>query len=125
MHDTGFADDAYEALPRAALAYDKDKAKRKMSATPPMVAAGGTIYSTAADLVAIADAVYAGGQLSAKARTELLTVQHAPEEYALGGRVRDIAPAPQSARWPGTPVSWAASRPCWCTRRRMAPRWFC
>lgn len=90
VRDTGFADDAYGALPRAAFAYAKDKSTRKMSATPPMVAASGTIYSTAADLVAIADAVYAGSLLSEKSRAELLTVQHAPEDYALGGRVRTI-----------------------------------
>jgi CubicO group peptidase (beta-lactamase class C family) len=90
VRDTGFADDAYESLPRAALAYTKDKSSRKMSAMPPMVAASGTVYSTAADLVAIADAVYAGDLLSEKARKELLTVQHVPEDYALGGRVREI-----------------------------------
>jgi CubicO group peptidase (beta-lactamase class C family) len=101
VRDTGFADDAYEALPRAALAYAKDKSTRKMSAMPPMVAASGTIYSTAADLVAIADAVYAGDLLSKKARTELLTVQHAPEDYALGGRVREIGSgaARRSVAW--------------------------
>jgi CubicO group peptidase (beta-lactamase class C family) len=99
--DTGFADDAYEALPRTALAYAKDKSTRKMSAMPPMVAASGTIYSTAADLVAIADAVYAGDLLSSKARKELLTVQHAPEDYALGGRVREIGSgaARRSVAW--------------------------
>jgi CubicO group peptidase (beta-lactamase class C family) len=90
VHDTGFADDAWEALPHAALAYAKDKATRKMSAMPPMVAASGTVYSTAADLVAIADAVYAGDLLSDKSRAELLTVQHAAENYALGGRVREV-----------------------------------
>lgn len=88
--DTGFADDAFEALPSAALAYDRGGNKRKMGATPPMVAASGTIYSTAADLVALADAVYGDGLLSKKARAELLTVQHAPEDYALGGRVREV-----------------------------------
>ncbi len=90
VRDTGFADDTWAALPHAALAYDKEKSKRKMSAMPPMVAASGTIYSTAADLVAIADAVYAGDLLSRTSRTELLTVQYADENYALGGRVREI-----------------------------------
>jgi CubicO group peptidase (beta-lactamase class C family) len=90
VRDTGFADDAWTSQPHAALAYDKQKTKRKMSAMPPMVAASGTIYSTAADLVAIADAVYAGDLLSRKSRAELLTVQHAEENYALGGRVREV-----------------------------------
>jgi CubicO group peptidase (beta-lactamase class C family) len=86
-------------MPHAALAYDKDKTKRKMSAVPPMVAASGTIYSTAADLVAIADAVYAGDLLSPKARAELLKVQHAPEDYALGGRVRKISGGRHTVVW--------------------------
>jgi CubicO group peptidase (beta-lactamase class C family) len=90
VRDTGFADDAWTSLPHAALAYDKEKSKRKMSAMPPMVAASGTVYSTAADLVAIADAVYGGDLLSRKSRAELLTVQYAEEHYALGGRVREI-----------------------------------
>ena len=90
VRDTGFADAAWESMPHAALAYARDKSTRKTSAMPPMVAASGTLYSTAADLLAIADAVYAGGLLSSKARQELLTVQHAPEDYALGGRVREI-----------------------------------
>lgn len=90
VRDTGFADATWMSQPHAALAYDKEKSKRKMSAMPPMVAASGTVYSTAADLVAIADAVYAGDLLSGKSRTELLTVQHAEENYALGGRVRDV-----------------------------------
>jgi len=90
VRDTGFADAAWESMPHAALAYAKDKSTRKTSAMPPMVAASGTVYSTAADLVAIADAVYAGGLLSDRARRELLTVQHAAEDYALGCRVREI-----------------------------------
>lgn len=99
VRDTGFADDAWERMPRAALAYDQGKTKRKMSAMPPMVAASGTMYSTAADLVAIADAVYAGTLLSPRSRTELLTVQHAPEDYALGGRVRNIGSGKRTAVW--------------------------
>lgn len=90
VRDTGFADDGWERLPHAALAYDKEKSRRKLPVQIPMVAASGTIYSTAADLVAIADTVYAGDLLSGKARKELLTVQYAAEDYALGGRVRDI-----------------------------------
>ena len=90
VRDTGFADAAWETTPHAALAYARDKSTRKMSALPPMVAASGTLYSTAADLVAIADAVYAGDLLSEQSRRELLTVQHAAEDYALGGRVREL-----------------------------------
>jgi len=101
VRDTGFADAGWESTPHAALAYAKDKTTRKTSAMPPMVAASGTFYSTAADLVAIADAVYAGGLLSEKSRRALLTVQHAPEDYALGGRVREIGSgsAKRSVAW--------------------------
>lgn len=99
VKDTGFADAGFASMPRAALAYDSAKAKRKMSALPTMVAASGTVYSTAADLVAIADAVYAGGLLSPASRTALLTIQHGPEDYALGGRVRTVGKRGRVVAW--------------------------
>jgi len=89
VRDTGFADAATPGLPRMAIGYAADRKARKMVPSPPMVAAAGTIYSTANDLVRMADTVY-GGLLGAAARRELLTVQHAPEEYALGGRVKQV-----------------------------------
>lgn len=86
--ETGFADAAFATLPRAAIPYASTRAARKMMAAPPMVAASGTIYSTAADLLKIADAVYGPALLAPASRQQLLTVQHGPEEYALGGKVR-------------------------------------
>lgn len=89
--DTGFAELDPAGTPRLALAYAADRNARKMVAAPPMAAAAGTVYSTANDLVKIADLVYGGRLLTAASRRELLTVQHAPEEYALGGRVKRLA----------------------------------
>ncbi|MGJ9416577.1 serine hydrolase domain-containing protein [Massilia sp. CMS3.1] len=90
VRDTGFADQEYATLPRMAVAYATTKTVRKTPPAPPMVAASGTIYSTASDLVKIADAVYGNGLLTPASRRELLTVQHAPEEYALGGRIKQL-----------------------------------
>jgi D-alanyl-D-alanine carboxypeptidase len=90
VRDTGFADAATPTLPRMAIGYNGDRKARKMVPSPPMAAAAGTVYSTAADLLKIADLVYGDRLLSAASRRELLTVQHAPEEYALGGRVKQL-----------------------------------
>lgn len=98
--DTGFADDSFATLPRTAVAYGSMRAgthpSRKIMPTPPMVAASGTIYSTASDLLKIADAVYGTALLTPASRQQLLTVQHAPEEYALGGRVRQAGSGAQA-----------------------------
>mgnify|MGYP000725029487 CR=1 FL=1 len=89
LRDTGFVDRDSTA-PRLALAYDAARAARKVTPSPPMVAASGTIYSTASDLVKLADAVYGESLLAPASRRELLTVQYAAEEYALGGRVKQV-----------------------------------
>jgi CubicO group peptidase (beta-lactamase class C family) len=86
--DRGFAGPDLETLPRMALGYAADRSARKTVPSPPMAAAAGTVYSTAGDLVKIADAVYGSDLLTPESRKELLSVQHAPEDYALGGRVR-------------------------------------
>src|SRR5690606_38511956 len=56
-----------------------------------MVAASGTVYSTARDLVALADTVYFTGLLSDQARRELTTIHVPSEDYALGARVKTVA----------------------------------
>lgn len=96
VRDTGFVDRDSTA-PRLAIAYDAARTARKVTPSPPMVAASGTIYSTASDLVKLADAVYGDALLSPASRKELLTVQYAAEEYALGGRVKQHA---------GRPLAW-------------------
>lgn len=90
VRDTGFAGTGYEDEVGMAVAYDASGA-RKTPPAPPMVAASGTLYSTAADLVALADTVYRTALLSNRARQELMTIRVTSEDYALGGRVRTIA----------------------------------
>jgi CubicO group peptidase (beta-lactamase class C family) len=90
VRDTSFANTDEEDAAGMAAAYAASGA-RKVSPAPPMVAASGTLYSTARDLVALADTVYFTRLLSDKARKELMTVQVPSEDYALGGRVKTIA----------------------------------
>lgn len=89
VRDTSFAATGYEDEVGMAVAYGAG-GERKSPAVPPMVAASGTLYSTASDLVAIADSVYSTKLLSSKARRELSTVVVASEDYALGGKVKTI-----------------------------------
>ena len=89
VRDTSFAGTGYEDAVGMAVAYSAAGA-RKTPPAPPMVAASGTLYSTARDLVAIADTVYFTKLLSDKSRKELSTIQVASEEYALGGRVKQV-----------------------------------
>jgi CubicO group peptidase (beta-lactamase class C family) len=90
VRDTSFAETGYEDAVGMAVAYGAS-GMRKTPPAPPMLVASGTLYSTARDLVAIADTVYSTGLLSDKARKELMTVHAASEDYALGGRVKTIA----------------------------------
>lgn len=90
VRDTGFAATGYEDEVGMAVAYNA-AGQRKTAAVPPMVAASGTLYSTARDLVALADAVYFTKLLSDKARRELSTVVAAAEDYALGGKVKNVS----------------------------------
>ncbi|MGG7607364.1 serine hydrolase domain-containing protein [Massilia sp. BKSP1R2A-1] len=89
VRDTSFAATGYEDEVGMAVAYGAT-GERKSPAVPPMVAASGTLYSTARDLVAIADSVYFTKLLSDKARKELSTVVVASEDYALGGKVKTV-----------------------------------
>jgi D-alanyl-D-alanine carboxypeptidase len=89
VHDTNFAAPAGEVSDKMAVAY-ATSGERKVSPAPPMVAASGTLFSTAHDLVALADTVYFGKLLSDGALKQLSNIQVATEEYALGGRVRTV-----------------------------------
>jgi D-alanyl-D-alanine carboxypeptidase len=90
VHNTNFAAPAGEFSNKMSLAYATSGA-RKVSPAPPMVAASGTLYSTAHDLVALADTIYFSKLLSDRARKDLSNIQVPTEDYALGGRVRTIA----------------------------------
>jgi D-alanyl-D-alanine carboxypeptidase len=90
VRDTSFSATGYEDAVGMAVAYTAAGA-RKVPPAAPMVAASGTLYSTAHDLVAIADAVYFGRLLSDKARRDLSTVLVDAEDYALGARMKTVA----------------------------------
>ncbi|MCA1858234.1 beta-lactamase family protein [Massilia oculi] len=90
VRDTSFAATGYEDEVGMAVAYSAS-GQRKIPAVPPMVAASGTLYSTAADLVKIADAVYRTPLLSEGARKALSSVVVAQEDYALGGKIHTLA----------------------------------
>jgi CubicO group peptidase (beta-lactamase class C family) len=89
LRDTSFAGTGYEDEVGMAVGYGAD-GKRKTPPAAPMLAAGGTVYSTARDLVALADTVYRKKLLSENSLRELSTVHHAAEHYALGGRVQPL-----------------------------------
>jgi D-alanyl-D-alanine carboxypeptidase len=90
VQHTGFMAPGAEEGGAMAIAYSA-AGVRKISPAPPMVAASGTLYSTAHNLVALADTVYFTRLLSDRSRRALMTVHVASEDYALGGRVRTIA----------------------------------
>lgn len=89
VRDTSFAATGYEDEVGMAVAYGAS-GRRNTTAVPPMLAANGTLYGTARDLVAIADAVYFKKLLSDQARKQLSTIVVASEDYALGGRVKTL-----------------------------------
>jgi D-alanyl-D-alanine carboxypeptidase len=92
LRSTGVPAAAFETIAGAAISYGADL-PRKPKTLPHLgyVAATGTVYSTAADLARLADAVYEGTLLSKAARAALSHIEVSKESYALGGRVRQYA----------------------------------
>ena len=82
----------FRDLPAAALAYKAGPA-RELNTSPHVVfvAASGTLYASAADLARLADAAYASTLLSGPSRRELSRVVVDKEDYALGGRSKQLA----------------------------------
>lgn len=119
VSNTNFAGRNHEDVTNMAVAYSTSGV-RKTPPAPPMVAASGTLYSTASDLVAIADTVYFTKLLSDAALRELSTIHVASEEYARGGRVKTIPTekATRTLAWEAG-VSGGAKR-CLPTTRAMA-----
>jgi CubicO group peptidase (beta-lactamase class C family) len=75
--------------PDLAIAYcSVEPLQRHMENRPAFLAAGGGYYSTAEDLVAAAHKVFDGGFLAPARQSEMLRVQWAEQDYALGGRVK-------------------------------------
>lgn len=81
----------FREMPGAAHAY-RNRLPREQHMTPHIafVAASGTLYSTAADLAQLAYTVYETKLLSASAKAELSRIAVPAQEYALGGRVRQL-----------------------------------
>jgi len=90
LRDAALVDTVRSSVPRLAAAYDA-KGRRKMVAVPPFAGASGNICLTAADAVRAAHGIYSTGFLSARSRAALTTIEYAPEDYTLGGRVHMIA----------------------------------
>ena len=81
----------FKDLPGAALAY-KSTQPRELNTSPHVVfvEASGTIYGAAADLARLAHAVYDTSLLSVQSRQELQRIVVSKQEYALGGRVKQL-----------------------------------
>lgn len=73
--------------------------KPKMAGVPPFAGASGNIYASADDAIRAAHGIFAGRLLSARSREALTHIEWAPEDYALGGRVRTVA----GRRWAWEP----------------------
>ena len=84
----------FKEVPGAALAY-KSTTPRELNISPHVVfvEASGTIYGAVADLAQLAQlaqAVYDTPLLSAQSRQELQRITVSKQEYALGGRVKQL-----------------------------------
>lgn len=96
MRNTGLVDTRGGRTADTACAYASlDPVKRKMAAVPPFGGASGNVFSTADDAIRAAHGIFAGTLLSTQSRATLTTIAWAPQDYALGGRVREIA----GGRW--------------------------
>ena len=73
--------------------------KPKMAGTPPFAGASGNVFASADDAIRAAHGIFSGRLLSVRSRAALTRVEWAPEDYALGGRVRTIA----GRRWAWEP----------------------
>ena len=73
--------------------------KPKMAAVPPFGAASGNVFAGVDDAIRAGHGIFAGRLLSQRSRVALTQVEWAPEDYALGGRVRVI----DGRRWAWEP----------------------
>lgn len=90
---TGVTHGSFETVPKGAVAYESADAgaARKLHVTPRFLVPTGKIYSDCHDLVLLAHAVHHGDLLRPESLRALTTVRWAPEDYALGGRIRGEA----------------------------------
>lgn len=110
LKDTGIPGPEFPNSAASATAYASlEPVKTRTNKIPPYAAASGTIYSSAADLRSVMDAVFGGGFLAPASVKELTTVQFEREGYALGGRVIDLPPTTAKILWePGETSSYRA-----------------
>ena len=100
MRSAGLVDNAHPPTGDVAAAYGATlPAVRKMTLTPAFAAASGTVYGTAAEAVRAAHGIFSTGLLMPASRAALTTIMWPTENYALGGRVRDIG----GRRWAWEP----------------------
>lgn len=71
----------------------------KMAAVPPFAGASGNVFAGVDDAIRAAHGIFAGRLLSVRSRAALTRIEWAPENYALGGRVRVIG----GRRWAWEP----------------------
>lgn len=65
--------------------------KPKMAGVPPFAGASGNVFATADDAIRAAHGIFGRRLLSPRSRAALTRVEWVPENYALGGRVREVA----------------------------------
>lgn len=80
---------------------DAQPAVRRPAARQPYIAAAGGYFSTAPDLMRAGHLIFDTSFLTAHSRQELTTVEVPSDQYALGGRIRQIAAAPGTV-----PAAW-------------------
>jgi CubicO group peptidase (beta-lactamase class C family) len=84
----------FDSMPGAALAYKNSAGTgpRELNQPPHVsyVAASGTIYSHAADLARLAHTIFDTELLSPRGRADLVRVMVPSQNYALGGRVKQL-----------------------------------
>ena len=92
LRDTGVTRGSFVTIRTGAIAYDSaaSDAKRDIHVIPNFLIPTGTIYSSTHNLASLAHAVYETPMLKPATRAALSTVRFIPENYALGGRVRQI-----------------------------------
>ncbi len=101
------ASNGWDAVPDMAAAYGATEPPvRKMDPVPAFVAASGNAAGRAEDAMRAAHGVFATGFLRRASREQLLRVRWAPEDYALGGRVRTLS----GRRWAWEPGKIAGYR---------------
>lgn len=92
LKNTGIFTGEFSSIADSAKGYVslKPTPKENSSPTPDFIACAGGFYSTGSDLLRLINAVY-GGRVLTKRSLESLTKVYVPEEnYAYGGRVRQI-----------------------------------